>query len=586
MNTWRATWLQIRSTSLAFVLTTTFFILAGVMPLWFSAVVRDLFDRLTTGVGDFGRIVITLALIGICTAVVDYLARVIGFYYAFFLSFHLRRNLFERVFELPAAQALITAPGEMISRFSGDAREVRALGIWTQELMMNLSVVIISTVIMLRLNPRATLWAYVPLLLSVLLINVLRRRVQRYRSDARKAEGSVTGFIGEIFGAVQAVKVADAGTTIDRRFRELNQVRHHASLRDALLTEAIDFITANMNNISIGFILLVIGGTLGQGGFSVGDFALFVGALLALGRSLTWFANWLAVHERARVSLDRMQEAMQGSPPPQLLQKGPWYLSDRDGELEVPVAEKVAADRLTVFSAENLTFTYPTTSRGIEDVSLTIPKGSFTVIIGRIGSGKSTLVRALLGLLKTDGTLRWNGNPIDTPDTFMTPPRVAYTPQVPRLVSESLADNILMGLPHDPETMVEALHSAVLDQDIDQLEEGLETMVGTRGMKLSGGQIQRAAATRMFVRRPELYVFDDLSSALDVNTERILWDRLFTMEDRPTCVVVSHRRPALQRADQIVVMKFGRIDAIGTLEQLLKSNEEIRTLIGEKHDDP
>ena len=107
---------------------------------------------------------------------------------------------------------------------------------------------------------------------------------------------------------------------------------------------------------------------------------------------------------------------------------------------------------------------------------------------------------------------------------------------------------------------------------------GLDTIVGPLGMRLSGGQVQRAAAARMFVRQPELLVFDDLSSALDVDTEKTLWERLFTEHAESTALVVSHRRPALQRADQIVVLDEGRVVARGKLEDLLETSPEFRDL--------
>ncbi|HEU0239578.1 MAG TPA: ABC transporter ATP-binding protein [Micromonosporaceae bacterium] len=199
----------------------------------------------------------------------------------------------------------------------------------------------------------------------------------------------------------------------------------------------------------------------------------------------------------------------------------------------------------------------------VADIDLSVARGELVLVLGPVGSGKSSLLRALAGIVHHAGELRWNGQSVTEPELFLRPNQVGYVAQLPRVFSGSLADNIRLG--HDVEAMT-AASTAQLDHDVASAGSGLSLLIGHKGTRLSGGQLQRVALARALAPRTELLIADDVSSALDVTTELALWEAL--RRNGLTVIGSTSKRAALRQADKVLVLNAGRAVAHGPWSDL------------------
>jgi ATP-binding cassette, subfamily B, bacterial len=476
----------------------------------------------------------------------------------------IRRNLLAGVLRRPAARALPDTTGDAVGRLSYDQQRVTSVYTWIADPIGQLISLSFALVVLARISLSLTLVVAVPVMIAAAASNALGHRVQRAREELQRMLGKRSGVLGDLFSGVAAIQLGGARPAAVAHLHRTNEKVRKAVLRDILIGESIESFGQNVGHVGTAALLFLIAAELRSGVLTVGDLALFVsyvGRVAAVAGMAGWFTT---IVRQARVSLHRLAELIPDEDPQTVTAPAALHLRGPLPEAPGPGAE--AGEPLEELSIEGLTCLHGETDAGIRDLDLSIRRGTVTVVTGEVGSGKTTLLRAALGLLPCQrGQVRWNGRPVVAAEELV-PPKVGYSPQVPRCFTATLAENIRLGHPATDEEVRAALAAAVMEEDLVRLPDGLETEVGPRGLRLSGGQLLRASAARMFVRRPELMVVDDLSSGLDVDTEAELWRRL--RQAGGTWLVVSHRPAALALADQILVLDRGKVAAVGSPEEL------------------
>ncbi|GAA0618460.1 ATP-binding cassette domain-containing protein [Sporichthya brevicatena] len=230
---------------------------------------------------------------------------------------------------------------------------------------------------------------------------------------------------------------------------------------------------------------------------------------------------------------------------------------------KAPAPDAPSRVPLSRLDLDDLTVVHPDGTVGVAHVNLSVARGQLVLVVGSVGSGKSSLLAALAGLAHHQGRVRWNGVVVSDPELFLRPSQVSYVAQVPRVLSGTFADNVRLDHPgHSVESAVEDSRLAL---DVSAAG-GLQARVGHRGVRLSGGQAQRVAFARALAANAELVVADDVSSALDARTELELW-RALRMRGS-TVVAATSKAAALAQADVVVVLDAGTVVAIGTWDTL------------------
>ena len=445
--------------------------------------------------------------------------------------------------------------GDLISRATNDLRSVRdfiGLGLLV---VADATVVIVACVcLMVWINPGLTMGVLLPLpLVSILFFKFIKEIGKRHQA-VQEHLAAMTARVQENLAGIRVLHAFVQEENEKRKFAELNREYIQKNLRITRLfgvfTPSLVFTLGVASMIS-----LWLGGkaVIGQE-MTLGSFVAFNGYLMMLSWPMMGIGYVINLTQKGQAAMGRIQEILSARP---AIVEGEADSFEMTGKIEF----------------KNLSFRYPgTDSKALSGINLTVPGGQTLAVVGKIGSGKSTLAQMLPRILEGDeGNLFIDDRPIQKISLSHLRKNTGYVEQEPFLFSLSIRDNIALGNAEATQDEIdEAVRNAGLEADLDRFPDGLETIVGERGVSLSGGQKQRIALARALLKHPRLLVLDDAFSSLDAETEAFILQKIKQTIGEITTVIITHRLSIARQADRIILLDGGKIVEQGTHSQLLK----------------
>jgi ATP-binding cassette subfamily B protein len=470
------------------------------------------------------------------------------------IEYDLKNEIYEHYQKLSMAFYRRNNTGDLMNRVTEDVSRVRMyLGPAIMYTINTAILFILIIVAMFNVSARLTLFSLLPLPLLAVTIYYVHTIINQRSEKIQEQLSSMSSFVQESFSGIRVVKSYVREDDIRKKFNQESEdyKTHSMSLVQVqALFYPIMLLLVGLSTIATVYIggIEVMKGTISSG--NIAEFIVYVSQLTFPVTSLGWVTSLI---QRASASQKRINEFLKTEP-------------------EITSFNKKEIKLTGLIEFKDVSFKYPDTGiEAIKNISFKVEKGQFLAIIGRTGSGKSSIANLLMRMYDADqGEILIDNQEIKDLDLTHFRNQIGFVPQEVFLFSDSIYNNIAFGLSVAEQSQVEqAAKDAALYDNIIGFEKDFQTMIGERGISLSGGQKQRLSIARAIIKEPQILIFDDCLSAIDTSTEEQILNNLGRIMKNKTSILISHRVSSIKNADHILVMDEGKIIEQGTHEALI-----------------